>query len=281
MTDAQPASPKRFSELFLRVVFGLLLAALAFATAVFGESVFTFFWTVAAIAVWREWLALMQVDKARLWFLWILGSVSLVYSASLAERSGGLDPLTMWPCFVAAGLVALLAPGPRRFWIAAGVVYAAVIADVPTDLRGDVAHGLVVILWLFAVVWLSDIVAYFTGRSLGGPKLWPAVSPKKTWSGAIGGFIGGVGGALLVVYAMAEFFGLGWYHGVPLVILTILAAIVSQAGDLCESAMKRHFGVKDSGHLIPGHGGVMDRLDSFWAVCVFVYLAVMVMGPPQ
>ena len=281
MTETQPAPPKQFSELFLRVVFGLLLAVIAFSVAVFGESLFTLFWSVAAIAVWREWLALMGVEKPRLWLLWIIGSIGLVFSASLAELSDGLDPVHFWPSGVAALGVALLAPSERRFWVGAGVLYAAVIAVVPTDLRGHVAHGLVAILWLFAVVWLSDIVAYFTGRSFGGPKLWPAVSPKKTWSGAIGGFIGGVGGALLVVYGMAEFFGLGWYRGVPLIILTMLAAIVSQAGDLSESAMKRHFGVKDSGHIIPGHGGVMDRLDSFWAVCLFVYLAVIVMGPPQ
>jgi phosphatidate cytidylyltransferase len=281
VTDTPPAASKAFSELFLRVVFGLIMAVAALSVAVLGDYLFSLFWTVASLIVWREWLTLMGVTQRRLWLLWVLGSIGLVFSAGLAENAQAIDIISFWPALAAFPIIALLAPHGQRLWTAAGVIYAAVIAIIPTDLRGDVAHGLVAILWLFAVVWLSDVVAYFTGRSLGGPKLWPAISPKKTWSGAIGGFVGGVGGALLVVHGMASFFGLGWYSGLPLIILTMIAALISQAGDLSESAMKRHFGVKDSGHIIPGHGGVMDRLDSFWAVCVFTYCAVIVMGPPQ
>lgn len=281
MTDAKPPAPQRFSELFLRVVFGLLMAIAALAIAMAGDSLFTLFWTVAAIAVFREWLSLMGVTKNRALLLWLIGSIGIVFSGALAELSESLDPTSLWPSLAGAVVVALLAPAERRWWVGAGVLYAAIIAVVPTDLRGDVAHGLVAILWLFAVVWLSDVVAYFTGRTFGGPKLWPAVSPKKTWSGAIGGFIGGVAGALLIVHGMASVFGFGWYRGPALIGLTLVGAIVSQAGDLSESALKRYFGVKDSGHLIPGHGGVMDRLDSFWAVALFLYLSVLVLGPPQ
>lgn len=279
MTDAPPR--KAFSELFLRIVFGLLMAIVALGVAIFGDTLFTLFWTVAAIVVLREWLALTGVEGRRLLVLWVIGAVSLVFASWLAEISETLNPLSVWPACVAAVLVAAFAPAERRWWSGAGVLYAAVIAIVPTDLRGDVAHGFVAIIWMFAVVWLSDVVAYFTGRAFGGPKLWPAVSPKKTWSGAIGGFIGGVGGALLVVHLMASVFGLGWYRGPELIVLSVLGAIVSQAGDLFESALKRHFGAKDSGHIIPGHGGVMDRLDSFWAVALFLYVAVFVLGPPQ
>lgn len=281
MTDAPPSAPKRFSELFLRVVFGLLMAIAALAIAVAGDSLFTLFWTVAAIAVLREWLTLMGVAKQRALVLWLIGSTGIVFSGALAEWSESLNPASIWPACVAALVVALFAPAERRWWVGGGVLYAAVLAIVPTDLRGDVAHGLVSVLWLFAVVWLSDVVAYFTGRGFGGPKLWPAISPKKTWSGAIGGFVGGVVAALLVVHFMASLFGFGWYRGPVLIGLTLVAAIISQAGDLSESALKRHFGVKDSGHLIPGHGGVMDRLDSFWAVALFLYLVVLVIGPPQ
>ncbi len=281
MTDTQPSTPQRFSELFLRVVFGLLMAVVALAIAIAGDSLFALFWTVAAVAVFREWLAVMGVAKQRALFLWLIGSVGIVFAGALAEWSQSLDPTSLWPALAACVVVALFAPSGRRVWVGGGVFYAGVIAVVPTDLRGDVAHGLVSILWLFAVVWLSDVVAYFAGRTFGGPKLWPAVSPKKTWSGAVGGFVGGVGGALLVVHMMASLFGFGWYRGPVLIGLTMVAAIVSQAGDLSESALKRHFGVKDSGHLIPGHGGVMDRLDSFWAVALFLYLSVLVLGPPQ
>lgn len=257
------------------------MAVVALAAAVAGDTLFTLFWTVASIAVLREWLSLTGLSGKRLMTLWLIGAVGLVFSAGLAEAAEALNPASLWPSLVAAIVVALLAPAERRSWIAGGVFYAAVIAIVPTDLRGDVAHGIVSILWLFAVVWLSDVVAYFTGRAFGGPKLWPAVSPKKTWSGAIGGFIGGVGGALIVVHLMASLFGFGWYRGPVLIVLTVLGAVISQAGDLSESALKRHFGAKDSGHLIPGHGGVMDRLDSFWAVALFLYVAVLLIGPPQ
>lgn len=281
MNGTPPSASKPFSELFLRVVFGLLMAVAALGVAVIGDSVFTLFWTVASIVVLREWLALTGVEGRRTLVLWLAGSVGLVVSAALAEMSESLNPASVWPSVAAAVVVTAFAPSERRMWTGAGVLYAAVIAITPTDLRGDVAHGLVSILWLFAVVWLSDVVAYFTGRTFGGPKLWPAVSPKKTWSGAIGGFVGGVGGALLIVHLMASVFGFGWYRGAVLIVLTCVGAIVSQAGDLSESALKRHFGAKDSGHIIPGHGGVMDRLDSFWAVVLFLYVAVLLIGPPQ
>ena len=112
-------------------------------------------------------------------------------------------------------------------------------------------------LFLFAIVWATDIAAYFAGRTIGGPKLMPAVSPKKTWSGAIGGALGAVVAGLIVV----ESAGLGVTPA--LVILAFMLSAVAQAGDLIESAIKRHFGAKDSSALIPGHGGLMDRLDGF------------------
>lgn len=281
MTEAPVPGPKKHSELFLRVVFGLIMAVFALGIAVVGDTLFALFWTVASIVVLREWLQLVAVPSSRLIWLWLVGSVGLVMSGAMAELSETLNPLSLWPSMVAALIVAIFAGNERRAWTGAGVLYAAVIAIVPADLRGDVAHGLVAILWLFAIVWISDVLAYFSGRAFGGPKLWPAVSPKKTWSGAVGGFVGGVTGALCVVYGMASLFGFGWYHGATLIVMTLIGAIISQAGDLSESALKRHFNVKDSGHLIPGHGGVMDRLDSFWAVALFLYVAVLLIGPPQ
>ncbi|MGL4241831.1 MAG: phosphatidate cytidylyltransferase, partial [Beijerinckiaceae bacterium] len=108
-----------------------------------------------------------------------------------------------------------------------------------------------------AVVWGTDTCAYFTGRTLGGPKLWPAVSPKKTWSGAIGGLVGGAALGLIVLSAAG--IGLKWQH----VALSLAFSVATQAGDLFESALKRRYDVKDAGSIIPGHGGVMDRLDGF------------------
>jgi phosphatidate cytidylyltransferase len=142
-------------------------------------------------------------------------------------------------------------------WMLAGLVYAGVLLLGPILLRNDISLGFVAILFLFAIVWITDTAAYFAGRAFGGPKLWPAVSPKKTWSGAIGGTLGGVAAGLLVVK------GAGLAIAPMLVLVAVGLSIVSQAGDLLESAVKRHFGAKDASQLIPGHGGLMDRLDGF------------------
>jgi phosphatidate cytidylyltransferase len=159
-------------------------------------------------------------------------------------------------------------------WMAAGFAYAAVIAIVPPWVREHPRLGIVAILWMFAVVWFTDIAAYFSGRALGGPKLWPAVSPKKTWSG----FLGGLAAAILAGAAVAVIAsGFGWKPPVSLtvvVLVSAVASILSQLGDLGESALKRRFGAKDSGRLIPGHGGVMDRLDGFWAVAALMGVAL-------
>jgi len=144
----------------------------------------------------------------------------------------------------------------RTQWLAAGAVYALAAAACPILLRYDADYGLVAILFLFAVVWATDIAAYFSGRYFGGPKLWPAVSPKKTWSGAFGGLIC----AMVAAFIVASFAALS--HG-ALIVLAAILSVASQAGDLFESHLKRRFGVKDASHIIPGHGGLMDRLDGF------------------
>jgi phosphatidate cytidylyltransferase len=152
-------------------------------------------------------------------------------------------------------------------WMVAGLLYAGALLLAPVVLRRDPALGFVAILFLFAVVWVTDIAAYFVGRALGGPKLWVAISPNKTWSGALGGTLGGAAAGLLVCR-------LAGLDLAPMLVLVAFAlSIASQAGDLLESAIKRHFGAKDASHLIPGHGGLMDRLDGFLTA---VLAAVMV-----
>jgi phosphatidate cytidylyltransferase len=147
-------------------------------------------------------------------------------------------------------------------WVMTGIVYAAAMFVAPVILRGDPAFGLLSILLLFAVVWSTDIFGYFGGRSLGGPKLMPAVSPKKTWSGAIAGTLG----AMIVAVLIANLFGS--FNTIAIAGVALLLSVCGQAGDLFESWVKRKFNVKDSSQLIPGHGGAMDRLDGFWAAAV-------------
>jgi phosphatidate cytidylyltransferase len=256
------------SELLLRVASGAVLASAALATALFGGIAFAGLWAAAGAAVAYEWLALTRVEPAGpLRALAVAG----VFAAGLLagfDNAGG--------AVLVAGLTALAAAVAARrqgdrAWAAGGILYAAVLAIVPVLVRNLPQVGLMAILWMFAVVWATDVAGYFTGGALGGPKLWPRASPKKTWSGFVGGTLAGTAAGYVVATIFGTGIGMGWF-----LLLTALASIAGQAGDLGESVLKRRFGAKDSSHLIPGHGGLMDRLDGFWAVssiCGFVILA--------
>ncbi|HVV93764.1 MAG TPA: phosphatidate cytidylyltransferase [Hyphomicrobiales bacterium] len=189
----------------------------------------------------------------------IASAIVLAALALGAAWAGGGWLAAFWAVAAVGTLVEwwrLTAPG-GPIWQLAGVVYAAILVAAPVVLRGDPAWGFAALLWLYAAVWLSDIMAFACGRALGGPKLWPRLSPKKTWSGLLGGTVAGTGGAVAVAWA-AGAPALG-----PVALLSFVVALASQGGDLLESALKRRFGAKDSSHVIPGHGGIMDRIDGF------------------
>lgn len=238
-------------NLFLRIISAIVLAALALALAWFGGPLFALFWAAAAFAVWWEWLRLVQGSSPRCLAIgfFALGIIALLVMGDHAA----------FACLVLlVGVVVVwIAASRNAVWTAAGVVYAGILVIAPALLRGDDAIGRLAILFLFAVVWATDILAYFVGRAIGGPKLAPSISPNKTWSGAVGGTIAAVAGGIAVVSA----FGGAVTSG--LVLVAIVLSAVSQGGDLFESRLKRLFEVKDSSALIPGHGGVMDRLDGF------------------
>jgi len=198
----------------------------------------------------------------------VISSVVLAPIAILVAWVGGVPFVVFWTVAASivlwewSGLVKNSSQVDKSLgwfagWMVAGLVYAGVLLLAPILLRRDPALGLVAILFLFAIVWVTDIAAYFVGRAVGGPKLWPAVSPKKTWSGAVGGTLCGVAAGLLVVKLA------GLVVAPMLVIVALALSVAAQLGDLLESAIKRHFGAKDAGQLIPGHGGLMDRLDGF------------------
>ena len=161
------------------------------------------------------------------------------------------------------GLVAAAVIAPeRRHWAAAGFLYAAAAETASILVRLDVAKGFVALMFVLLIVWVTDSGGYFAGRGIGGPKLWPRVSPKKTWAGAIGGFCRKPRRRRLLCGARSL------ARPVRCCCLAAMLSIVSQLGDLFESAVKRRFGVKDSSHIIPGHGGLLDRLDGFVAAVV-------------
>jgi phosphatidate cytidylyltransferase len=247
-----PQAPRR-SDLRLRVISALVLVPVAVAAAWFGGWAFAAFWGIAAVLILWEWLALAGARTARVALG--LGGVAIVAATVLA--GAGRADLACAAALVGVVAAALVGPGASRAWVGGGVLYASALAIAVVLLRADAAMGLLAIIFLFAVVWATDILAYFVGRAVGGPKLWPAVSPKKTWSGAAGGTVA----AIVLGVAVVWLGGAG--RLAPVAGVALVLSVISQFGDLMESAIKRHFGVKDASQLIPGHGGLMDRLDGF------------------
>jgi phosphatidate cytidylyltransferase len=188
-------------------------------------------------------------------------AVVLAPLALFVAYVGGVPFALFWGAAAVAVLWEWIALVSGTVWVIAGIGYASTMLAAPVMLRADATFGFPAIVLLFAVVWTTDITGYFAGRGIGGPKLAPAISPNKTWAGAIAGALGAVVAAALV----ARWFGIA---AVPVAGVAFVLSVVAQLGDLLESSVKRYFGVKDASHLIPGHGGVMDRLDGFWAAAV-------------
>jgi phosphatidate cytidylyltransferase len=248
-----------YSNLMLRLVSSLVLAPLAIAAAYVGGEVFLAFWALAALIVLWEWDTLVCARDRN--SVLTIGVVTLVGAALLLAFDWFGTAITL----VGLGLfgVAALASRARRRWCVAGAAYAAALLIAPVVLRDDPRFGFIAILFVFVIVWLTDIAAYFAGRALGGPKLMPSVSPNKTWSGAIGGTLAGTIGGVLVAGAPGN---------IALIAVALILSVASQGGDLLESAIKRRFSAKDASQLIPGHGGLMDRLDGFIAAAVVAAL---------
>ena len=252
--DVQGKGSRQPSNLVLRVASAAVLAPLAFGVAWFGGWPFALFWTLAGVAVVWEWVAMIAGQGNRL--LFSAGAGAVVAAAFIAQSARPVAAIVV----IALGALAVfvLAPMRRGLWMATGVGYAGALALAPLYLRQDAQWGFIAIALVFVVVWMTDILGYFGGRAFGGPKLAAAISPKKTWSGALAGAFGAI-----ALTAVGAHYILG-QASLAILVLALGLSIASQAGDLLESAIKRKFGVKDAGSLIPGHGGVMDRLDGFW-----------------
>jgi len=250
-------------NLTLRVISGLVLGVLALALTYWGGMAFRLFTAVLAVLVFHEWMAMRPSQgRAHAIVAWV------AFAAALIAMLAGISAPAV---FVAIGAALLLALFHSVFsgngtWSAAGIAYAGLPTAALAQLRGDDTPGLIAILFLFGTVWATDVFAYFVGRTFGGPKLAPAISSGKTWSGAVGGAAGAILAGTAVVLLSGSSMPFGWA-----VVLALLLSVVSQAGDLFESALKRRSGVKDSGTLIPGHGGVMDRVDGLVAAALVLY----------
>jgi phosphatidate cytidylyltransferase len=262
-----PTTSESTGELGKRIASGIVMAVLAIAAVVLGGWPFALFWGAAALGVFWEWSAMIASGD---------GATRAAGIATLLVAAAAAGTGQLYAAFIAlaagvAGVAAVSAP-PRRTWSAAGVAYAGTVLLAPVVLRRDSEFGLLAILFLFAVVWTTDILGYFVGRAIGGPRLAPQISPKKTWSGACGGVLGALTAGIAVIYVAGNMAFL------PAVFVAVVLSIASQAGDLFESAIKRRFGVKDAGHVIPGHGGLMDRLDGFIAASGMAALVGIMRG---
>lgn len=264
---SERASSDRRSELRTRIVSAAILAPVALAAELLGGIAFATLVTVmAAIGFW-EWTAISRADRPA----WARG-------LGLACLVAGMLSLELWSAGAGAALVAIpaamaLAAGVRERsfrWMGLGLLYVAVPSAGLIVLRQAEPFGWAAILYVLFIVWATDIAAYFGGRAFGGPKLWPRVSPKKTWSGALSGLAAAVaaGAATAGLTMGSGNVRAGLALAVPL-------SVAAQAGDFLESSVKRRFDVKDSGRAIPGHGGVLDRVDGLFGAAALAWIVAL------
>lgn len=252
-----------------RMMSGVALAAIALTALWAGNWPFGILVALlAAIACW-EWGRMIR-DTG--WDGYLILHAIIVMLAILASIAGYAVPAVV-TLVVGAIVLLVLRLSARDALTGLGVLAIGVPAVSLAHLRADSALGLEAILFLFAVVWMTDIGGYVFGRTIGGPKLWLAISPGKTWAGAAGGLIlAAITGALA-----GEVFGDEDMVGV--ILLAIMLGLAAELGDLAESAMKRRFGRKDASALIPGHGGVLDRIDGLLAAALVATLFAMLRDP--
>ncbi len=256
------------NELRRRIASALVLAAVVLAATWYGGFAFRAVAAAAALLIYYEWSTITRLSERDFqanafgWVALVLVAYNIVF---------GEDYLAV-PLLGGATMTAMLLVIWRKgsWWLPGGVFYSGLSGISLAAIRGEDQAGLVATLFIFAVVWSTDILAYFVGRAVKGPKLAPRISPGKTWSGAIGGTVSSVvasSALTLVVFSRLSL----WT-----VAIAILLSVTSQIGDLFESFIKRRFGVKDSSHLIPGHGGVMDRIDGLVFACFAAFLLTLV-----
>ncbi len=257
------------SELRSRIIYGLLLAACAFFLSWLGGVVFQVFVALVSIIMYDEYRRLCGSALPKrisvLVFAFILLNmaawISQAYNTAIILSLLGFLALWAWEFTI-----------KRTAWGAFGLIYVLLPFFSLVHLRGNTQEGFAAILLLFALVWGADTMAFVVGKTLGGPKLIPKISPGKTWSGFFGGLFGG----MVIGWLVMKLFG---YSAKPaFAAVALFLVFFSQIGDLVESALKRKFDVKDSGMIIPGHGGVLDRVDGLIFTSVIAWLFALALS---
>jgi phosphatidate cytidylyltransferase len=271
LAPAERSPPGSAGSLKLRILSALVLAPIAIAAAWFGWPWLPLVSAIAGAGMAWEWARLCCGRTLGDSGMAVISAVcSAVFLGAVVKDAPGL----FGPPIAAAVVLAIARVERPRLapWLALGTLWISLPCVLLLWLARPDSIGPRTVLWIFAVVWATDIGAYAVGRRFGGPRLAPRWSPRKTWSG----LIGGAGCAALAGWGTARALGLS--SVLPLVLVSAGLAIVEQFGDLAESVAKRRFGVKDSSGLIPGHGGLLDRLDGLLAVIPAVALLTLIGG---
>ncbi|MFK8034587.1 MAG: phosphatidate cytidylyltransferase [Hyphomicrobiales bacterium] len=257
------------SNLFLRICSAAVLAPLVLFAGWLGGWSFFALVLIVCIAVQFEWSRICRPNGSIFLLLFLAALCSLEL---LLIQMKLLDMAFLALAISIGSLIVFGIVRPQKQWIGVGHAYAILFGVALLLLRHDAGFGVAALIFVVGVVWGTDTFAYFVGRALGGPKLWPSISPGKTWSGAVGGAIAG----LLLGYTLSHF--VEGTSGIYLACVGLLLSCVSQLGDLFESWVKRRKGVKDSGQLIPGHGGMMDRVDGLIFASIAALIIALVQG---
>jgi phosphatidate cytidylyltransferase len=260
------ALPNRKPEIVRRLASAVVLAAVALGATMFSPWSFLVLVMVGGGLVAWEWGQLTRgngFDGTALVAAVSVAAIAIFVSFGRPDYALFMLATTG----VVIGFTTFASGGAA--WSIAGLVYAALPAAALVFLRSDGSLGLIAVLYLFAVAWTTDTASYAAGRLIGGPKLAPRISPRKTWSGFI---VGALAPALVgVLFAIA----LKGSSAVRLALVSVALALACQAGDLMESWVKRRFGAKDSSQLIPGHGGLLDRIDGLLFAAVLAALIAL------
>lgn len=258
MAAERPATGAKWGDLGVRTLSAAVLIPAVLADVWAGGIWFHLFVALIGILMALEWVTIVHRGSPVQFALHAAGAMCGALLPLDVGLQGGLLAVAVLAAISAA--IAALEDGAGPKWRYLGVVYVSVPPIALVILREDPVHGIAAIVLVMLMVWAADTIAYFAGRLIGGPKLAPRISPKKTWAG----LFGAMAGSALAAFAVAK--ALGLQSALILVMIAAALAIIEQAGDLFKSAMKRQYGVKDSGRLIPGHGGVIDRVDGLVAV---------------
>jgi len=274
MSTAAGSTNRLGADLRVRVISAIVMLVVALGATLLGGWAFAVLVAVGGVALCYEWSLMTRKGDALDTAFWVSATgVVLIVLAVMIDPPRVLG-VPVWVLIAAIAPLLILLRSARDANLAT-IGYDYVLLPVVAILwfRNEPEYGLLATLFLFVVVWGTDIMAYVFGRFLGGPKLWPAVSPKKTWSGALGGTAGAVLGGI-VIASQIPGASLG-----RIAVIAALLSIISQIGDLVESAIKRKNDVKDSSNLLPGHGGVFDRVDGLLFAVAAAGLYVWLVGP--